>query len=156
MFREMRRRNQQLDEAACERILSQARRGVLAVLGDEGYPYAVPMNFLYDDGKIYFHCAQVGHKLDAIAACDKASFCVMDDGVLEEGSWWYHVNSVIAFGRIRRIEDHGVTISALYKLGKKYFPPDYDVDADIANSSPRVAILELTIEHLSGKHVREK
>ena len=156
MFREMRRHKQQLTREQCEKILRTAPRGVLAVLGDEGYPYAVPLDFVYRDGKLYFHCAQVGHKMDALAACDKASFCVLDEGRLEEGDWWYHFNSVIAFGRVRRLEDEQEILDALRDLGRKYFPPTYDMEADIARSLARVAVLELTIEHMTGKHVREK
>lgn len=156
MFREMRRRNQALDLATCERILAQAPRGVLAVLGDEGYPYTVPLNFVYDGGKIYFHSARAGHKIDAIAACDKVSFCVLDEGVREEDDWWYHFNSVVVFGRIRRLEDESAIRDALYKLGAKYFPADYDTEADVARNFARVAMLELSIDHMSGKHVQEK
>lgn len=156
MIRTMRRHAQQLTTDECEHILRTAPRGVLAVSGDEGYPYAVPLNFVYDDGRIYFHSAPVGHKIDAIQACDKVSFCVLDEGRLEEGAWWYHFNSVIAFGRIRRLEDEDKIEAALRKLGTKYFPADYDLDADIAKNLKRVAILELTVEHMTGKHVREK
>lgn len=156
MFREMRRKAQSLTTLECERILESEPRGVLALLGDEGYPYAVPLDFVYFDRKIYFHSAVTGHKLDAIATCDKASFCVMDKGRLEEGSWWYHFNSVIAFGHIRRIEDNGVMLEALRKLGNKYFPSEEETEAEIARNLKRVAVLELAVEHLSGKRVREK
>ena len=156
MFRTMRRHNQQLEREQCEQILERAPRGVLAVLGDDGYPYTVPLDFVYDQGRIYFHSAAEGHKIDAIEACDKASFCVLDEGVREEDDWWYHFNSVVAFGRIRRIADKDAMLSALRKLGNKYFPADYDTEADIARSFARVAVLELTIEHMTGKHVREK
>ena len=156
MFREMRRHKQQLAEDECITILAQAPRGVLAVLGDDGYPYTVPLNFVYSDGKLYFHSAVSGHKLDAIAACDKCSFCVLDEGVQQEDDWWYHFNSVVAFGRIRRLEDEKAIVAALRKLGNKYFPQDYDTEGDIARNLKRVAVLELTIEHLTGKHVQEK
>ncbi|MDO4538687.1 MAG: pyridoxamine 5'-phosphate oxidase family protein, partial [Coriobacteriales bacterium] len=89
-------------------------------------------------------------------ACDKASFCVLDEGRKEEGSWWYHFNSVIAFGRITRVEDEEELLSKLRLLGGKYFPPEVDMEADIARNLRRVVVLELTIEHLSGKRVREK
>ena len=156
MFREMRRKGQELSKDECERILVNEPRGVLAVLGDEDYPYAVPLDFVYYDNKIYFHSAISGHKLDAIAKHSKASFCVTNKGRLEEGSWWYHFNSVIAFGRIRRVEEEDIVLDALRKIGAKYFPPEEDVEAEIARSLARVAVLELTVEHLSGKHVREK
>ena len=156
MFREMRRRNQQLSKDACEKILQTAPRGVLAVLGDGGYPYTVPLDFVYEDGRIYFHSAVTGHKLDAIKASDKCSFCVLDEGEQEPGEWWYYFNSVIAFGRIRRVTDETTMLHALRKLGNKYFPTAEEVEADIARSFSRMAVLELTIEHLCGKHVQEK
>lgn len=156
MIRKMRRFKQQLSKEECEGLLKVAPRGVLAVLGDEGYPYAVPLNFVYDDGSIYFHCAAEGHKMDALLACDKASFCVLDEGRQEEGEWWLHFNSVIAFGRVKRVVEEGAMRDALHKLGKKYFPQDYDLEGDIARNLSRVAILRLSIEHLTGKHVREK
>ena len=155
-FRQMRRFKQQLSRDECERILERCPRGVLSVLGDGGYPYGVPLDYLYEDGKFYFHCATTGHKLDAIAACDKANFCVIDEGRKEEGDWWWHFNSVIAFGRIRRVEDADEIVSLLRKIGDKYFPADYDIEADIERNLRRVAILELSVEHLTGKHVREK
>lgn len=155
MFRAMRRHAQQLDQETCEELLRTQKRGVLAVLGDDAYPYAVPLNFVYCDGALYFHSAIEGHKLDAIVKHPKASFCVHDEGVLEEGSWWYHVCSVIAFGHIERVADEDEVVRALRRLAEKYFPPTIDIDADIAKNLRRVAVLRLTIEHLSGKHVRE-
>lgn len=156
MFRELRRRNQALEKETCEAILRSAARGVLAVLGDDGYPYTVPLDFVYDKGKLYFHSAQEGHKIDAISACDKCSFCVLDEGVPEPDDWWYHFNSVVVFGRIRVLEDKTARRDALFKLGDKYFPAGYDTAADVERNWNRVALLELTIEHMSGKHVREK
>lgn len=152
----MRRIKQQLSQDECEQILERCPRGVLSVLGDDGYPYGVPLDFVYEDGRFYFHCAVTGHKLDAIAACDKASFCVIDEGRKEKGDWWWHFNSVIAFGRIRRVEDADEIVCLLHKIGDKYFPADYDIEADIERNLRRVAILELSVEHLTGKHVREK
>lgn len=156
MFREMRRHGQQVEKAECEAILRRAPRGVLAVLGDDGYPYTVPLDFVYEGGKIYFHSATSGHKLDAIAACDKCSFCVLDEGRKEENAWWYHFNSVVAFGRIRRLTDRVDMLNALRALGDKYFPPEHDTEDDIARNIAHVAVLELSIEHMTGKHVREK
>ena len=100
MFREMRRKKQQVSEEACIRLLRTAKRGILSVSGDDGYPYGVPMDFVYEDGKIIFHCAKSGHKLDAVRRSDKVSFCVLSEGVREENDWWYHFTSVILFGRI--------------------------------------------------------
>lgn len=156
MIRAMRRSAQQLGQSECEELLRREKRGVLAVLGDDAYPYAVPLNFVYEDGALYFHCAREGHKIDAVASHPKASFCVHDDGVLEEGSWWYHVRSVIAFGRIARVTDEDEVACALRLIGTKYFPPSEDIEAEIVRSIKRVAVLKLSIEHLTGKHVREQ
>ena len=78
MFRDMRRKQQALPYEESVTILESASSGVLAVLGDEGYPYTVPLSYVYREGKLYFHCASEGHKLDAIRGCDKASFCVIE------------------------------------------------------------------------------
>lgn len=156
MFRPMRRHGQQLSAEQCEEILRTAPRGVLAVIGDEGYPYAVPLDFVLEDNTLYFHSATEGHKLDAIASCDKASFCVLGEGRREEGDWWYHFDSVICFGRMRVVDDDATRRHALTMLGNKYFPEGYDTEGEIVREFARVAVLALTIEHLSGKHVREK
>ena len=155
MFREMRRYKQALTEEECAEILRRERRGVLATLGDDGYPYAVPLNFVYEDGKIYFHCAAEGHKIDAIRRCDKASFCVTEQGERAPGEWWFKVRSVIAFGRVRMLEDRDEVLSRVRALGLKYAAPDY-VEKEIQKDGKRVQCLELTIEHMTGKRVNEK
>ena len=107
MFRKMRRFRQQLSEADCIRLLKEQPRGVLSMLGDGGYPYGIPLDHWYSEAehKLFFHCAKVGHKLDAIAACDKVSYCVMDAGYRKEGEWALNISSVVVFGRIRVVED---------------------------------------------------
>ena len=155
MFRQMRRIKQQLSEEECVRLLKQEPRGVLAVLGDGGYPYTVPMDFLYEDGKLYFHCAAAGHKMDAIAACDKVSFCVMDQGYRREGEWALNIKSVIVFGRIRKIEDRAEIIERVRRMGLKYYPNAEDVEAEIRKDGARVCCLELTVDHMTGKLVNE-
>ena len=155
-FRKMRRFAQQTAAAECVAILETEKRGVLAVLGDGGYPYTVPLNFVYEDGKLYFHTAREGHKLDAVRACDKASFCVVPAGTQEPSDWWYHVTSVVAFGRVRVLTDRGETEEKLRLLGQKYFPEGYDLEGDLRKDGPRADIIEFTIEHMTGKHVHEK
>lgn len=155
-FRPMRRSRQALPEEECIRILESAYRGFLSVIGDGGYPYSVPINFVFEDGKLYFHCAKEGHKLDAVRACDKACFTVLDEPEKEPGDWWYHVKSVICFGRIRVVTDDIDRLSRLRSLARKYFPEGYDTEADILRNGPRAEILAFTIEHMSGKAVREK
>ena len=155
-FRPMRRSKQALPEEECFRILENAYRGFLSVNGDGGYPYSVPINFVFEDGKLYFHCAKEGHKLDAIRACDKACFTVLDEPEKEPGDWWYHVKSVICFGRVGIVADERERMDRLRSLAGKYFPIGYDTEADILRNGPKAEILAFTIEHISGKAVREK
>ena len=107
MFREMRRFKQQISEEQCIQILKKQPRGVLSMIGDNGYPYGIPMDHWYSEKekKLYFHCAKVGHKLDAISTCDKVSYCVMDEGRRRDGEWALNINSVVVFGRIRVVKD---------------------------------------------------
>lgn len=155
-FRPMRRFKQQLQEDECADILQNASRGFLSVIGDGGYPYTVPINFLYKDGMLFFHCAVEGHKLDAIRANDKACFTVIDEPQKEPGDWWYHVRSVICFGRVNVLEDEAGKDSRLRQLGAKYFPAGYDLEADLQRNAARALILVFSFEHMSGKRVREK
>lgn len=155
-FRPMRRFKQQLSNDECIEILKNSPRGVLAVLGDGGYPYTIPLDFVYENGKLYFHCAKEGHKLDAIRAYDKVSFCVITEGVKEPDSWWYHISSVICFGKIKIVDDHALKDAKLRLLGSKYFPAGYDIEADMAKNAAHAEVLELTVEHITGKKVREK
>ena len=156
MFRNMRRFKQQISQEACEELLRRQPRGVLALLGDDDYPYALPMDYIYEDGRIYFHCAQTGHKLDAIARCDKASFCVMDEGYRVEGDWALNITSVIVFGRIRRLTDEAEILARVRALGLKYNPDPQDVERELRESLHHVCVLELTVEHMTGKLVNEK
>jgi len=157
MFREMRRLKQQLDREECIRILREEPRGVLAVLGDGGYPYAFPMDHFYneEDGCLYFHCAAVGHKMDAIKNCDKVSFCVYDQGYRREGEWALNIKSVIVFGRIQALEGRDGTLEMVRRLAYKYFPSKVDADKELAQAGHRVVCLRLNIEHMSGKLVNE-
>ena len=150
MLPEMRRKTQQLPPAEAEAILRAGSSGVLALAGEEGYPYALPISYVYHEGRLYFHCAPTGHKMDAIARCPKASFCVIaqDDVVPELYTTRYR--SVIAFGSIRKLEDEQAIITALDVLGRKY-APGLAPSAEIAKSLPRVCVLEMTIDHLTGK-----
>lgn len=156
MFRGMRRFKQQLDSEKCIEILQNEPRGVLAVLGDGGYPYTVPLNFVYEDGRLYFHCAKEGHKLDAVKACSKASFCVLDKGVKSDADWSYYFNSVICFGIVKILSEKNEILKKAKLLGMKYYPDEKEVDEEVKKFENRVCVLEMTIEHMSGKHVHEK
>ena len=148
----MRRIRQQLSGAETVGILERATSGTLALLGDNGYPYAVPISYVYDDGKLYFHSALSGHKVDAIRSCDKASFCVIaqDDVVPEKYTTEYR--SVIAFGRIHIIEDEEEKLAAAQMLGDHYNPhQDEALRKEIESGLSRMLAIRFDIEHLTGK-----
>ena len=127
----------------------------MAVAGENGYPYAFPIDFVYDGGRLYFHCAKEGHKLDALKNCDKVSFCVMNEGFRKEGEWALNISSVVVFGRAKIMTDSGRILEKLRLLGNKYYPSDGDVEREIGRTLSRVCMLELEIDHMTGKLVNE-
>ncbi len=151
--RKMRRGKRELTADKCEEILKTASSGVLALLGDGGYPYAVPLSFVYDKGKIYFHGAKTGHKADAIERCPKASFCVVDMDRVRPEEYTTKYRSAIAFGHIRRLDSDAELRSAVELLAEKYNPADNEehrqkyIDAEFADLS----MWELTVERVTGK-----
>ena len=155
MFRKMRRFKQEITEQECTNILKEQPRGVLAVYGEDGYPYAFPMDYIYMDKKLYFHCSKEGHKLDAIAADNRVSFCVMDEGFRKDGDWALNIRSIIIFGRVKRIDDADETLKIVRQLGLKYYPTAESVEEEIRKAIARVQILELSIDHMTGKLVNE-
>ena len=158
MFREMNRRKQQLSQAECIEILKNERRGVLSVIGDEGYPYGAPINHYYceDDGCLYFHSGRKGHRNDAMARCDKASFCVYDRGFVKPGDWALNIRSVIAFGRLEIVEDHERALEITRKLSRKFTADEAYIDDEVRRSGPGVLVFRLIPEHVTGKLVNEK
>ena len=130
---------------------------MLSVIGDEGYPYGVPMDHWYskDDGKLYFHCAKEGHKLDAIKKCDKASFCVYDKGYRKDGEWALNIRSVIIFGRIGIVSDEDKKRKICTNLCRKFTDDEEYLEKELANAFHRVCCVELNIEHMTGKLVNE-
>lgn len=155
-FRPLRRFKQAATPQECEELLTSAERGILAVHGENGYPYGLPVNYLYLDGKIYFHCAKAGHKLDAVRSNDKVCFTVLSEPVKNPGEWWNCFTSVICFGRISEVSEEQEKDRLLRLIGAKYFPEGYDIESDMAKNAGNALILEIQIDHLSGKHVREK
>lgn len=157
MFREMRRKKQSLSTEKCTELLQQGTSGVLAVLGDAEYPYAVPLSYVYTDNKIYFHSAVNGHKLDAVKNHDKASFCVIAQDLVVPEKYTTYYQSVIVFGRIRILEDAQEKRNAVEKLALKYTPndPAEKRDAEIDRFWKTLCMLEMTVEHLTGKEAKE-
>lgn len=144
-----------LSKEDCEEILTNEPRGVLALLGDYDYPYALPMSHVYVDGKIYFHGAMKGHKMDAIKKHDRVSYCVMDEGIENDDGWSYTFKSVIVFGRMRVLTDDDEKVEKLTHLGDKFFPTHEQTVSEIERLLHRTAVFEITIEHISGKIVEE-
>lgn len=162
MFREMRRKRQQMGMEACEEVLRRGTSGVLALEGDGGYPYAVPLSYVYAGGRIYFHSGKAGHKLDAIQRNPKASFCVIgqDEVVAEEYTSYFR--SVVVFGEIHVLEGDAEKWGAIELLARKYAPEDSAANRRraIEREWAPLCMLELSIAHISGKEaielVREK
>ena len=155
-FRPLRRFKQAATPIECEAVLSAAQCGILAVHGENGYPYGLPVNYLYLDGKIYFHCAKAGHKLDAIRSDDKVCFTVLSEPEKIAGEWWNCFTSVICFGRISEVSEEPEKDRLLRLIGAKYFPEGYDIEGDMSKNARNALVLEIRIDHMSGKHVREK
>lgn len=158
MFRDMRRIKQQISEDACKNVLINAPRGVLSMIGDDGYPYGIPLTYWYceENGHIYFHGAGEGHKMDAIKACDKVSFCVMDEGYRKEGEWSLNINSVVIFGRIRVVENNDEKVRACATMCKKFTDDKEYMEREFRTAFNRVTVLELIPEHITGKLVNEQ
>ncbi len=157
MFRELVRKNKQLPDEECIRLLKEETRGVLSVLGDDDYPYGMPMNHWYneEDGKIYFHCGNVGHRLEALQKHNKVSFCVYDKGYKDDDHWAYKVKSVIVFGKIDIIDDMDKIIDITTKLSYKFIQDDEYIKGEIEASAHRTLLLQLNPEHICGKLVTE-
>ena len=157
MFREMARKKQQIADAECVELLKNEKRGVLSVLGDDGYPYGMPINHFYNeaDGCLYFHSGKTGHKIDAIRRNNKASFCVYDPGFRKEGAWALNIKSVIVFGRMEIIDDRETVYEISRRLSRKFTRDEAYIDAEIARSGPGTLMFRLVPEQMTGKLVNE-
>lgn len=157
MFRPMLRAKQSLDREECLLLLQTLKRGVLAVQGDDGYPYALPINHYYcpEDGKIYFHSGKKGHKIDALLQNQKVSFCVIDEGRADDGDWALHFKSVIVFGRVEFVEDCDTVYEMARRLSRKFTDDEAYIDREIERSGPGTLMFALVPEHISGKRIKE-
>lgn len=157
-FRGMRRFRQALSRQECIEILRQEPRGVLSVLGEHGYPYGMPLDHWYceENGRLYFHGSRrTGHRYDALMACDKVSYCVYDEGYRRKGEWALNIRSVIVFGRMRIVEDEARALEICRRLAEKYTDDESYITHELEHAGPRVQVLELVPEHMSGKLVNE-
>ena len=157
VFREIRRVKQILSQEECICLLKDERRGVLSVLGDDDYPYGMPLNHYYneEDGKLYFHSSTKGHRPEAYRRHDKASFCVCDKGIQQEDEWFLRIRSVIVFGRIEIIEDREKTYEIARRLSYKFTKDEEYIESEIQKSGPGTLLFALKPEHMTGKLVKE-
>ena len=157
MYPEMRRKKQALSPAACDAILQAGTSGVLALSGADGQPYAVPLSYVYHEGKVYFHCARAGHKLDLLDQNPKASFCVIGQDQVVPEKYTTYYRSVILFGTVRRLTAGEEKRAAILALALRYSPdePAEKVDAEIARYWDALCMLELTPDHITGKECIE-
>lgn len=158
MFRPIRKKKNEIDVNAAQALLQNSRRGVLAVNGDDGYPYAIPVNYFYDteSQKIYFHGARAGHKVDALKACDKICFTVYGNEQIKEEAWAPFMQSVVVFGRCHLMEAGPKSTALLKRFAMKYYPNEQLADEEIEHAGKAVQMFEIEIEHLSGKEIQER
>lgn len=158
MFRPMRRTTRAISDEAAKKLLAESRRGILAVNGDDGYPFAIPVNYFYEEaeGKIYFHGAKAGQKVDSLKKSDKICFTVYGNEYFEPGDWAPYVQSTVVFGRCHLVGDAAFTEAKVRELAMKYYPSKEEVEAEVKKAIKGVQLYEITIEHLTGKQVQEK
>lgn len=156
MFREMRRKGQLLPKEEAEAIMLRGKAGVLAVTGDDGYPYTIPLNYVYEPEAITFHCAKEGHKLDAIGKNEKVSFCVIDKDEVIPEAFTSHYASVVAFGRAREVREEGEKLRLMRLLNAKYSPGlDEAGEKEIQGAWNRLCVVRIEVEHMTGKAAKE-
>ena len=157
MFRKMRRSHQALSHEEMIDLLKTETRGVMSVQGDNGYPYGFPINHYYDEeaNKIYIHGANFGHRVSAVKADPKVSYCVFGGEYQKEGDWAKYVKSVIVFGKAELIEDYNEVVRISTLLCNKFpCPPEY-VESEINKDAPRTLVIAIDIEDMNGKLVHE-
>ena len=148
-FRRMRRFKQEITESECIDILKKAPRGILAFHGENGYPYAIPLNQLYneEDGRLYFHGAKQGLKIDLMKSSNQVCFTAMDEGT---------IRSVVCLGRIETVQDRGRALDICRKLALKFYPTAEAAEEEVAKSGEKANVLVMTIDRMTGKRVHEK
>jgi hypothetical protein len=152
MFREMRRKEKMMTAERAGEILEKGRYGMLTVVQTNGYPYAVPVNYVYRDGKVYVHCAKEGAKIDAIQADSKASFTVVfDDEILQE-RFTSAFESVVAFGKAFLVDDEAKKLEMLKALIEKYSPDYLEKGYQYAEKDHgKTAMIVFEAEMMTGK-----
>ena len=157
MFREMRRRPQALSHEEIVDLLKKETRGVMSVQGDDGYPYGVPINHYYneEDGRLYFHGAKFGNRVDAVKRDPKVSYCVFGQDERKDGDWAYYVKSVIVFGKAVLIEDQDEIMRICDKLCRKFPCPEEYIKGELEKDTKNTLLIAIDIEDINGKLVHE-
>lgn len=159
MFRKMRHEAKKgITNEGCITILKEAKRGILAVTGDDDYPYAFPVNFYYDESenKIYIHSAKAGYKVDAIKRNPKICFTTYSDPVIKDLPWAPYLSSVVVFGKAELMTEPELFVDKLREFAMKYYPDADDADEEIRADLNAVQLISVTVEHLTGKTIQEK
>ena len=155
MFRKMRRSHQQMPDDEVKKVLENASYGTLAVIGDNGYPYAVPVNFVYYNDKIYFHCAKSGHKIDSINENSKVSFCIVGEEEVIPEKYTTYYKSVIVFGNAKTVIDDKLKREAVTALAKKYVPfSDDEIKKEVDSFFNPLCVVEISIDSVTGKEYK--
>ena len=157
MFREMRRAEQAMTKEECLETLKEAKRGVISVIGDDGYPYGTPIDHYYDeeDGKLYFHSGKSGHRIDAMRANDKVSYCVYEKTHQDPGTWIWNFNCVHVFGRVEFIEGIDEVETICRKLSHKFTEDEQYIDDEVKLALKATLCYSITIENMTGKKINE-
>jgi hypothetical protein len=156
MNHEIRRKDRALNEAEAWAILREGGDGVLATLGEDGYPYAVPMNHAVLDGALYLHSALSGHKLENLAFCDKVSYCVVTEREVVPAEVATNYRSAVVFGRAVRVEDREERRRGLMALLEKFCPNHMEAGLrELAQEFERTAVLRVDIHRITGKARRK-
>lgn len=158
MFRQVRKKANEITVSLAKDLIKKSRRGILAVNGDNGYPYAIPINYLYEEEsqKIFFHGSKVGHKVDAIKKSDKVCFTVYGNEQIKDETWAPYLQSALVFGRCKLIEDEDRAMKVLKDFAMKYYPSASMVEEEMKKAAKATQMFEITIEHISGKEVQER
>ena len=158
MFRKIRKFKNEINQAEVNELLKTSKRGVLAMNGDDGYPYAVPVNYFYDEneGRIVFHSAKAGYKVDCLKSSNKVCFTVLGSETIRDEAWAPYMQSVVIFGRCKLIDNKQTAMERLKDFAMKYYPSEDLVIDEIKADGKAVQMFEIDIEYMTGKEVQEK
>lgn len=159
MEHKMRRSKQQLSAEAINAVIARGTSGVLALFGEDGYPYAVPLSYVYEkeNRRFLFHASTRGHKIEAMRHCTKASFCIVDQDHVVPEEYTTYFRSVIAFGTLRFITEEAEKRATIEALAKHYAPDNTEerMEQSISGSWKALQMIELKIERMTGKQALE-